>query len=118
MLPKALFYSTYAEVWLHINPRATGGLMAVGDITLDELVARGWTRNEGKGISTPQFTSLAFCLIQTGHVVKCVQGYGKSQEEAVNDAVSEASRWERIELARPASRIHGPRSQRPGPRPN
>lgn len=92
--------------------------MAVGVITLDELVEHGWSLTQGKGVSTPQFTSLAFCLVQAGHVVKCVQGYGKTREDAIDDAVSWASKWERIEQARPASRVGGPRSQGPGPRPN
>ncbi len=66
----------------------------LGDqLTFDELVANGWSVAEGKGISNRRFTSLAFCLTREGHQIKCVQGYGRTHQAALDDATAEANAW-------------------------
>jgi len=63
------------------------------NLTYDQLVAEGWALVAGKGVSTPRFTSLSFCLTREGHRIKCVQGYGRTLQEALDDATSEANAW-------------------------
>jgi hypothetical protein len=66
-------------------------------LTFDELVATGWRLNEGKGVSKRKFTSVSFSLVRNGRAVKYVQGYGRTRELAIEDAVAEANAWLRAE---------------------
>lgn len=63
------------------------------NLTYEELVANGWSVVKGKGVAMRRFTSLAFCLTRDGRRVKCVQGYGRTLQEALDDATSEANAW-------------------------
>lgn len=62
-------------------------------LTFDELAAQGWSLNQGKGVTTPTFTSLSLRLVRDERLVKYVQGYGKTHSEALADAVAEANTW-------------------------
>lgn len=78
------------------------------NLTYDQLVAGGWSLVEGKGISTPRFTSLSFCLTREGRRVKCVQGYGRTFQEALDDATAEANAWLEAERIVEFHRAHQP----------
>ncbi len=66
-------------------------------LTFEELVAQGWSINQGRGMSKRRFTSLSLCLVRNERPVKYVQGYGKTYSEALDDAVAEANAWLRAE---------------------
>ena len=66
-------------------------------LTYDELVAAGWTLNPRKGVETAGFVSLSFHLVRDGRSIKYVQGYGRTYEEALGDAVHEANTWLKAE---------------------
>lgn len=66
-------------------------------LTFEQLVAQGWSINQGRGISKRSFTSLSLCLVRNERPVKYVQGYGKTHIEALDDAVAQANSWLRAE---------------------
>jgi len=66
-------------------------------LTFEELVAQGWSINQGRGMSKRSFTSLSLCLVRNERPVKYVQGYGRTYEEALGDAVHEANTWLKAE---------------------
>jgi len=66
-------------------------------LTFEELVAQGWSINQGRGMSKRSFTSLSLCLVRNERPVKYVQGYGKTHGEALDDAVAQANAWLRAE---------------------
>jgi hypothetical protein len=67
--------------------------------SFDDLTQQGWRVIEDKGIRSPRFTSISFCLMQDHHALACVQGYGADLDRALADATHEASKW----LARQSS---------------
>ncbi len=60
-------------------------------LTFDELVAGGWTLDRRKGVETVGFVSLSFHLVRDGRSIKYVQGYGRTYDEALGDAVGKAN---------------------------
>ena len=74
--------------------------------TFDELVANGWSVAEGRGVSNQRFTSLALCLTREGHQIKCVQGYGRTPQAALDDATEEANAWLEAEKIVEFHRVH------------
>lgn len=73
--------------------------MSADFVSYDDLVRDGWAINPDKGMVTRKFVSLSFCLRRDGMIVKCVQGYGATGDEALDDALMQANRWLRVEQA-------------------
>lgn len=71
--------------------------MSDGSLSYDQLLELGWAPNASKGVSSPSFTSVAFCLVPEGHTIPCVQGYGVTRQAALFDAALEANAWLRVE---------------------
>ena len=66
-------------------------------LTYEELVGEGWTLNPRKGVETAGFVSLSFHLVRDGRSIKYVQGYGRTFDGALDDAVREANAWLKAE---------------------
>lgn len=89
-------YACVGFVMNVFQPRS-GVVMNDNSLTYEQLVGRGWSLNDTKGVSSEKFTSLSFCLTSDSHRLVCVQGYGRTRNAALNDAVHRANWWERRE---------------------
>ena len=61
--------------------------------TYDDLLADGWVLDTAKGVTIRSYTSISLCLVQDGNCIDCVQGYGRTMDQARIDIVVEAAKW-------------------------
>ena len=61
-------------------------------LSFAQLQNQGWVIDSTKGMSTPTYTSISFCLT-TRLPRPCVQGYGPTLEQARLDAAHQANKW-------------------------